>query len=252
MLSSSDALVLCYHALSESWPAALNVTPDAFEQQLDLLVSRGYRGVTLSEVVRGGDGGKRVAITFDDGYRSVVERGRPALEARGFVATVFVVTSAMGAEKPMSWPGIDHWPVERYGDDLMPASWEELASLAEAGWEIGSHTQTHPRLTQLPDADLAAELGGSRERCERLLGLPCDSLAYPYGDVDARVIAAAAENGYRRAATLPARLTEPTPLAWPRVGVYHGDSLRRFKLKVSPSIRRLRRSKAWSVTRLRP
>ena len=38
-----DVLVLCYHAVSERFPAALSVTPEAFERQLHLLARAGYR-----------------------------------------------------------------------------------------------------------------------------------------------------------------------------------------------------------------
>lgn len=252
MPSRDDTLVLCYHALSERWPADLNVTPDAFERQIDLLVQRGYRAVTFSEAVHGDHSGKRVAVTFDDAYRSVVERGRSMLGARGFVATVFVVTACANGERRIQWPGIDQWSVEQYGEDLAPASWQELGSLADAGWEIGSHSNTHPRLTELSDWALALELAESKDHCESRLQRPCNSLAYPFGAVDERVRRAAAEAGYRSGAALPERFERVEPLLWPRVGVYHGDDLRRFKLKISPSVRRLRASRAWSLTSLRP
>jgi peptidoglycan/xylan/chitin deacetylase (PgdA/CDA1 family) len=122
----------------------------------------------------------------------------------------------------------------------MPMSWAELRMLADAGWEIGSHTATHPHLTQIDDATLRTELTRSKMACEQGLGRPCASIAYPYGDVDARVVAATAAAGYQSAAALPRRLNGRGDLEWPRIGVYHADDERRFRLKVSPSIRRLR------------
>ena len=47
----SDTIVLCYHAVSERWPAPLSVTPQAFERQLELLVRRGYEGATFRDAV---------------------------------------------------------------------------------------------------------------------------------------------------------------------------------------------------------
>ena len=47
----TDRLALCYHALSDSWPAVLAVKPTRFEQQLSWLTERGYRGVTFSDLV---------------------------------------------------------------------------------------------------------------------------------------------------------------------------------------------------------
>jgi peptidoglycan/xylan/chitin deacetylase (PgdA/CDA1 family) len=243
----TDALVLCYHALSPTWEADLSTTPERFERQLALLAGRGYRGVTFSEAVRTDGRGRIVAITFDDAYRSVLELARPILARFGFPASVFAPTDGVEATGPLSWPGIDQWLGGPHERELVPMSWAELGSLAEAGWEIGSHTATHPHLTQLDDDTLRDELTRSKAACERRLGSPCGSLAYPYGDVDARVVAATAAAGYETAAALPQRLDSRAPLDWPRVGVYRGDDERRFRLKVSPVVRRLRRSSLWSA-----
>ena len=98
-------------------------------------------------------------------------------------------------------------------------------------------------LTALDDQELARELRESRETCETELGRRCPSLAYPYGDVDSRVAAAAATAGYEAAAALPGRLEQGSPLMmWPRLGIYGKDSLPRFRVKVSPSARRLRQA----------
>ena len=73
------------------------------------------------------------------------------------------------------------------------------------------------------------------------------SLAYPYGDHDARVEAAADRAGYATAGTLPGRLTKGGPLSWPRVGVHRIDDPWRFRLKVSRTMRLVRASPAWPV-----
>jgi peptidoglycan/xylan/chitin deacetylase (PgdA/CDA1 family) len=146
----------------------------------------------------------------------------------------------------MSWDGISRWQGGEHEAELPSLSWDDARSLREAGWEIGSHTCSHPRLTRLPDDRLARELAESKERCEANLG-SCLSLAYPYGDHDGRVVAAAEGAGYRFACTLPDRLPAAAPLAWPRIGIYHGDTLGDFRRKVSPRMIRLRRSSLWPV-----
>ncbi len=237
--SQPDVLVLCYHAVSESWPADLSVTSAQLRTQLELLVDRGYRPATFSDAVTMPQK-RTLAVTFDDGYLSVLERAEPVLRSLGVPATVFVVTDFVTTGRPLCWPGIDHWRGGPHEEELRGLSWEHLESLAAAGWEIGSHTLTHPRLTQLEDRALAGELGDSRTACEHYLGRQCRSLAYPYGDIDSRVIAAAADAGYEAGAALPPRLHRSTPLEFPRVGVYHPDSLIRFRVKVSPLVRHLR------------
>jgi peptidoglycan/xylan/chitin deacetylase (PgdA/CDA1 family)/aminoglycoside phosphotransferase (APT) family kinase protein len=235
-----DALVLCYHALSESWPSSLAVTPANFREQIELLLKRGYRAATFSETVPTPPFEKTVAVTFDDSYRSVLELAYPILSEHGLVATVFVPTAHAGKDGPMTWPGIEEWRGGPHESELHAMSWQELRTLAAAGWEIGSHTVTHPYLTQLDDTSLRAELRDSRERCELELGRECRSLAYPYGDFDRRVIAAAGAAGYRAAATLPRRFEGRNPLAWSRVGVYRTDGKIAYRLKISASVRRLR------------
>ena len=247
MRSSSDLLVLCYHAVSERWPADLSITPANLEAQLELLARRGYRGVTFTEAVADPPSGKAVAVTFDDGYRSVLALGEPILARLGWPATIFAATDFAGTERPMSWPGIDHWLGSEFEPELVPLGWDELGGLAERGWEVGSHTCSHPRLTQLGDAALEDELHRSKALCQEHLDRECASIAYPYGDHDARVAAAAGRAGYRAAGTLPSRFDSRDPLRWPRVGVYYGDDLRRFRTKVSPLLRGLRASRAWEA-----
>jgi len=240
-------LCLCYHAVSPSWPAPLSVTPGALRSQLSELVGRGFRGVTFTELVRATGGEKLLAVTFDDSYRSVGALARPILDELALPGTVFVPTAFADREVPMAWPGIDQWLSSEHRDELIPMSWGELAGLADAGWEIGSHTRTHPKLTRVSDDELAAELSGSKQDLERALGRPCTSLAYPYGDHDDRVVAAADRAGYDTAGTLPKGFGGASALRWPRVGVYHADDSRRFGLKVSPAILALRRTPLWKV-----
>ena len=242
----SDVLVLCYHAVSPRFPAPLSVTPDAFERQLRLLLDRGYRGVTFSEAVSSPPG-KAMAVTFDDAYLSVLELGKPILDRLGLPATVFVPTDYPDRDGPMAWPGIDQWLGGPHEAELRPMSWEQIGGLADAGWEIGSHTCSHPHLTQLDADALEREMAESKAECERRLGRQCSTIAYPYGDYDARVAAAAGRAGYQAACTLPARFHAARPLEWPRVGVYHADDDRRFRMKVSPLVRKARASRAWSA-----
>ncbi|HEX8121467.1 MAG TPA: polysaccharide deacetylase family protein [Solirubrobacteraceae bacterium] len=243
----NDVLVLCYHAVSPTWPAPLSVMPDRFRSQLHTLADRGYRGTTFSDAVTGRARGRRVAVTFDDGYRSVLEAAAPILDELGWPGTVYVPTDLISDGGPMQWPGIDEWMGTEHEPELLPLSWDQLRGLDERGWEVGSHTRTHPHLTTLDDDALVDELVESRRACERELGR-CASIAYPYGDVDRRVIAAASEAGYETGAGLPAGRHVRSLLSWPRVGVYHGDD-RRFRHKASRVARGLQSSAVGGAVR---
>lgn len=234
-----DTLVLCYHALSPAWPADLSVTPDAFAAQIEHLHGKGYRGVTFSEAVRRRARGREVAVTFDDAFASI-DLARPVLDAVGWPATVYAVSDFAATARSLEWEGVRQWAGTEHAHELASLGWDALRELAGLGWEIGSHTVTHPRLTMTDDEQLRRELEESRARVEEAMDAPCASIAYPYGDVDPRVVAATAEAGYSTAAALPARWNELGALEWPRVGVYHPDDLRRFRLKTARPVRRLR------------
>ena len=235
-----DQLILCYHAVSDRWPSPLAVTTQALERQLDSLVRRGYRGVTFEQTASAGHEGRTLAVTFDDAYRSTLTRAAPVLASLGLPGTVFAPTDFVDRSDPMSWPGIDGWERTQYVDELMCLTWDELAELRDAGWEVGSHTSSHPHLTELDDGRLDDELMESRSVLVDRLGR-CTSLALPYGDGDERVVRAARRAGYRAVAGLPAP-GRGGPRVSPRIGIYRGDSPLRFRVKVARAVRYVRAS----------
>jgi peptidoglycan/xylan/chitin deacetylase (PgdA/CDA1 family) len=244
----SDVVVLCYHAVSPDWPAALSIRPEVLEEQLTFLSRRGYRGVPVAEALQGEPPGRTVAITFDDAYRSVLELAKPILDRLDMRASIYVPTDWPDRDGPMSWDGIAQWAGGPHEHELDCLGWDELRGLADAGWEVGSHTCSHPRLAELAsEEDIAAELTRSRAACEEHMQRPCRSIAYPYGSYDERVVEAAGAAGYEFGLTLPHGLHGPRPLAWPRVGIYNADTTYRWRLKLSPAVRRVRALRAWEV-----
>src|SRR5882672_944385 len=101
----------------------------------------------------------------------------------------------------------------RLVDDLAPVAgprepdfarlmtFDELASLARAGHEIGSHSMSHPLLPECSDSALSYEASKSREILRDCTGQPVESFCYPNGDSDERCRAAVAQAGYRLAVT---------------------------------------------------
>jgi peptidoglycan/xylan/chitin deacetylase (PgdA/CDA1 family) len=227
----SDLLVLCYHGISETWPAPTSVRPDDFERQLAQLVERGYVGSILSEALVVPPAEKTLVVSFDDAHSSVLELAAPAMARLGIPGTIFVPSSFPDSDRPMAWDGYDVWLGTEHEKELRCMDWRQLRGLAAEGWEIGSHTRTHPRLSRIDDSRIEEELTASRRECEEAMDKPCTSLAYPYSDYDERAVRAAADAGYRFAVTVPRGPAQPLPLQWPRVGVYHGDSAARVRLR---------------------
>lgn len=232
--------MLCYHAVSDSWECELAVTEEQLECQVGSLLRRGYRPATFLEVATGRADPPALAVTFDDAYRSVYELARPVLRELGAIGSVYAPTDWIGSARPMRWVGIERWGATADAPELTPMDWPALGALADEGWEVGSHTRSHAHLTGLGEKQLTEELSGSRSACEAGLGRPCETLAYPYGDVDDRVVAATAAAGYTAAAALPAVPHGVEKLRWPRVGIYRWDGRARFRLKSSPLLGRLR------------
>ena len=193
----SGTPILMYHQIGDPRPgSALNkwrVTEGDFHWQLDTLVRRGIRGAALRELLEAPPpGSRRAVLTFDDGYRGALTRALPALLARGFSATVFVVADKLG--------GANDWDEETPGEALL--SGDEIRELHAKGIEIGSHGATHRALTRLSDDELSREVGGSREALERVVGAPVTSFCYPFGDFDDRVVEAVRAAGYRAATVI--------------------------------------------------
>jgi peptidoglycan/xylan/chitin deacetylase (PgdA/CDA1 family) len=236
-------LVLCYHAVSETWHHELSVPPDAMARQLQLLLRRGYRPAPAAETVTGGR--KLLHVTFDDAFTSV-RNALPVLERTGVRATVFACTGYADDGRALDVPELED-ELRARPEELSTMGWDELRALADRGVEVNSHTVSHPHLPTLSDAELADELRSSRQRLEDELGRPCRLVAYPYGECDGRVRAAARAAGYDAAFGLPGDATGRDPFDVFRVGVWHGESPRRVAFKALPVVRsplglRLRRA----------
>ncbi|MFR9720374.1 polysaccharide deacetylase family protein [Aeromonas diversa] len=168
-----------------------------FEKHLRLLKRLGYETLTFRDLADKGFihrleyGKKYLMITVDDGYRDNLTRMLPLLEKYGYKAVVYVVT------------GEDHnrWDVEHptNPDTRVPLmDGEQLKALVASGHvEIGGHTLTHPRLSQLPSVDQANEIDENKRQLEALLGQPLLSFAYPYGDMNESAKQQAEMAGYR-------------------------------------------------------
>ncbi len=176
--------IITLHSVDGSG-SVLSTSPEDLESLLDGIAKGGHRVVPLSELLAHPGVPDQVSITFDDGLASVVEEALPILARRNLVAAVFVVTGYLGGDNQWPGQGVD-------APQLPMMGWEELEALAEAGWEVGSHTVSHPDLTQLSPDRLEAELGEARETIDHKLGLEPVALAYPYGRVDSAVRAHAA------------------------------------------------------------
>ena len=216
---SHGALVVTYHAV-EPGPSPICVDPDLFRRQLDELVGGGARSLTVRELgerlAAGTLPDRAVALTFDDGFASVVRTAAPLLRERGLTATVFCVAGHLG--------GRSDWATQPSGSPRLDlAGADELAKLAAAGFEIGSHSSTHMPLAGAGAEALRRELDDSRRRLEDAVGVEVTSFAHPYGVPAGGGAERLAAAGYHAACTAELRRVGPKddPLALPRVDAWY-------------------------------
>jgi peptidoglycan/xylan/chitin deacetylase (PgdA/CDA1 family) len=178
--------IITYHAIGAGPPPVW--TPlHVFDAHLAAFAAHGYRTVSLAALLDSLGGGpplpkRSLVLTFDDGYQSIYTHVWPRLSARGFGATVFLISDYCGRDN--RWPG---------QPSTMPSArlltWEQIAELASDGCEFGAHTRTHPALTTLQPAMLEEEIIGSKDIiCERT-GQAVRSFCYPYGATNPAVCA---------------------------------------------------------------
>jgi peptidoglycan/xylan/chitin deacetylase (PgdA/CDA1 family) len=228
-------LVLCYHAVAEGEPQRLAVGREVLESQLRSLLRRGYRPVRAVDAVEGR--GRLLHVTFDDAYRSVVET-LPLLAALGVPATIFACSGYARDGRPFDVPELSD-DAAADPNAFATMDWAALRAAASDAVEVGSHTVSHPHLPQLSDAELDGELRESKAELEDELGAPCRLLAYPYGEQDDRVRAAARRAGYDAAFAVEGRGRRDR-FAVPRLAVYRHDTAAGFRLRTSPLVRALR------------
>jgi peptidoglycan/xylan/chitin deacetylase (PgdA/CDA1 family) len=233
--------------VDSSWRSPLAVPEAALREQAALLRRRGYVGLTASQAERLSAEGslpeRSAVFTFDDGY-ATTERAAEVLADYGYPGTVFVVPPFVDSGSRLSWFGVEHEEPRH----MLPLRWDQLTALSAAGWEVGSHTVTHALLTAVDDGALNRELVESRSQVAERLG-DCRAIAYPYGQADARVAAAAADAGYDVGYTLTGAHTDDQPLLRPRIGFTGRDRGMRLRVKVSPPSLAARRSAAARLAR---
>lgn len=223
------SLVLCYHAVSDTWEDPLATGATTLEAQVRLLLSRGYRAVS-AEIALANEP-RTLHVTFDDAFRNVAG-AVGVLERLCVPATIFACSGLATDGAHLRVPELRHRAPADEGE-LLTMSWDTLREVTAHGIEIGSHTVSHPHLRALGEDELRGELRESRERIEDELRRPCRLLAYPYGEHDPRVRAAARAAGYTAAFGLDPPTGAVDPWAVPRVGVYRGDTGLRFRLKTA-------------------
>ena len=192
--------ILTYHNIGSAPRAAthrgLYLSVEKFRFHLDMLRRHGYRGVSMDEglpYLRGRQQGRVAIITFDDGYVDTFENALPALQEHHFTATCYLVASHLG--------GFNAWDAEevRTRKPLMDVML--IRRWLTAGMKVGSHTLSHPHLSELDPAAKQREIVESKAALEERLGIAIEHFCFPYGNYDQACLRMVEQAGYLTAVT---------------------------------------------------
>jgi len=174
--------IFMYHSLDAARLGEYSVVlPENFRTQMEYIKRKGYHVVLLKEycarLKRGEDIPRNtVVITFDDGHRDNVGAAR-ILDELDIPATIFLIVGNIDKEKYLS-------------------SREIKQILAETPVTIGSHTLSHRYLPRATDEEVIREIKESRRILEETFGVPVETITYPIGGFDKRVLRQVHEAGY--------------------------------------------------------
>lgn len=190
-------LTLMYHSITRDGANnPYSIDERRFEEQLRWLRQTGHQSVSIAQVADWLDGyaslpSRAVLITFDDGYLDNLEVALPLLQRYLFSACIFVSTN---------WIGEKERHYSQLGEKMLPMlTWEELRQLANAGIDIGSHTLSHPFLTELPAERAWEEIHQAKQELERHLGRETLAFSYPNSRHNANLREMVKRAGYRLA-----------------------------------------------------
>ena len=219
-------IILIYHAIGNG-PWA--ISENTFKKQIQWL-KENTQIVPLSDLLTSNDQKNKiqVALTFDDGYACLYDNVLPILSAENVTATVYVNTGWMGecakTRKPSN-SDLGHYPGETF------LTWDEVRSLNQLGWEIGSHGVEHSDLTLQNAGTIKQELIHSKLVIEQKLQKECAHFAYTFGNHSKKVRDAVIDAGYHYAVAGHHKTLKKTdnPIALPRLNIEINYSMDDFK-----------------------
>ena len=214
--------ILMYHAIGgEVIDDRLNIfsiSPELFEKHIEYLANQREKIMVDLDATHLNTKSDCITVTFDDGYKDNLYVAAPILQKYSFSFTVFVSSGFVESEAKYF---------------LSPYDLRKLSELPNAN--IGAHSVSHASLVNCNNEDLENELVSSKHYIEDIIGMPVNTIAYPYGAVDKRVRDAAQKAGYilGTSSYMSTNRSDHDQLLLSRTTVLGIDSLRVVKQKIN-------------------
>ncbi|MCL5407480.1 MAG: polysaccharide deacetylase family protein [Patescibacteria group bacterium] len=206
-VSSYEVPILMYHYIRNAENESqlgknLSVSPKNFDSQIKWLKDNDYQTLKVADLT---DPNKKelskiaynkkkpIVITFDDGYEDAYTNAYPVLQKYQMTATFYIIRDYVGRPEYMNQSQID--------------------KLEKDGFEIGSHTLSHPDLTKLTPAEAQKQITDSKENAL--------TFCYPAGKYDATTVKLVQGAGYLAAVTTHSGIADQNSniLELPRVRI---------------------------------
>jgi peptidoglycan/xylan/chitin deacetylase (PgdA/CDA1 family) len=190
--------IFTLHRVSRLCRDGMTVEPETFRRQMQYL-RRSHDVVDLDKAMSLVANGAKLrrpvaAVTFDDGYETVATEAAPVLAALGIAGACFVCPRIVGANG--RFPHDDDNPAREW---MRVMGWETIRALHKAGWHIGSHTESHCRVSTLEGETLRSELLAPQASLREQVSPRPVAFAYPFGgvtDITPEAVTIARQGGY--------------------------------------------------------
>ena len=196
--------ILCYHKIAlppkQARIKGLYLEPKLFLRQINEIKQAGLafsfpESSTVSKK-------ETITITFDDGFVSNLIEAVPLMKKVGVQAINYLVADRLG--QTSDWEAREGGEADPLMDESQVREW------LTAGHQIGAHTCTHPRLSQISEAEAKEEISASRKKLEDRFGVLIEHFAFPYGDYNQTTLELVREAGFKTACTMHRGINLPS------------------------------------------
>ncbi len=230
----SRFVILMYHMISEPITAAevkYACPPRQFEKHIQMLLNNGFTPVSIESVENYYSQNTALPensflITLDDGFEDNYLNAFPVFKRYNIPALIYLATGSLGKT--------NQWMSQPTFTERKMLSWKQIKEMASQGIDFGSHTVSHPRLTEFDDDRVGKELSESKQIIEQQLGQECKHFAYPYGLLTEKTRELVAQAGFKTACSTRSGFNniERDPLILHRIEVFGNDPAWKLKQKI--------------------